>query len=569
MCIIHDNTLHYLFQNLMDAFAKSNMLTSLFLSRVGCLVCTCRKGNQLTQLLVETYSLTQFIYIYVDLFYDSRTLISHQRSLFDWFQKSLEDKLNRSPIQIERLAHFREIVGELKDNGNVDSGTKITLLRLLRDLDAFNYTKLRRLANLNDSSNLSSYSSSSNHMGAYNHPHHQQQRPLFFIKLVILKFDLRYCSAKEFIELLKSLDNGALRYIEICNKCKITPRDVDHLTVRNFMGQVEVTIETSNEKLLRRAEQSLKRLADSIHYRLVKQMPSAEMPHQKEQKKQEEEDILLQSPLDSSIDSSSVNTTTSMTNNDDTVSSLSFNTSTDLTTTTTSNNDTTTTSEQNTTSEANTTSATETSATTENTTQSESGLDKKKKLNNERRRKWSKNKKDAASKKDQSTEQTNTSSNDTLNESGMSKSMNESNSSDTIASSGDDEKKKSNKKRSSRRRGGNRKEKNNLDDSLNFSPNASLSSVDSPLTSSPVSSSSLSSNGGSLFKAKKQHQPKKKTETEKKPTSEEKTNKPKKTKPVVVKDDNNNKKVSKKSSSSSKKQSSSKTTEVPKTTIVA
>jgi hypothetical protein len=52
MCIIHDQSLHYLFQDIMEAFEKSKMLSSLFLSRVGCLICTCKKGKKRKNLTI-------------------------------------------------------------------------------------------------------------------------------------------------------------------------------------------------------------------------------------------------------------------------------------------------------------------------------------------------------------------------------------------------------------------------------------------------------------------------------------------------------------------------------------
>ena len=47
MCIIHDAELHYVYQNVMDAFEQSKMISALFLRRVGCLICNCKKGRRL------------------------------------------------------------------------------------------------------------------------------------------------------------------------------------------------------------------------------------------------------------------------------------------------------------------------------------------------------------------------------------------------------------------------------------------------------------------------------------------------------------------------------------------
>ena len=43
------------------------------------------------------------------------------------------------------------------------------------------------------------------------------------------------------------------------------------------MGQVDATIEAKTEKLLKHSEASLKLLADAVHYRLVKELPSSDV----------------------------------------------------------------------------------------------------------------------------------------------------------------------------------------------------------------------------------------------------------------------------------------------------
>jgi hypothetical protein len=50
-----------------------------------------------------------------------------------------------------------------------------------------------------------------------------------------------------------------------------------HLSLRNLMGQVDATIEAKTEKLLKHSEASLKLLADALHYRLVKELPSSDV----------------------------------------------------------------------------------------------------------------------------------------------------------------------------------------------------------------------------------------------------------------------------------------------------
>lgn len=235
MCIIHDLTLHHIFQNIMESFEQSKMLSVLFLRRVGCLMCTCKK----------------------EIYYDSKTIFATQRALYQWFDDSLKDP-RRPALAVERLTHFKTVVDEFRTNGCIDSGTKITFLSLLRDVDSLNFSELRRLAEEMNNKKKSS------------------KRNLFLLKIVKLKFDLSLCSAKEFTELINKIDNCAIKYIQVTNKCKITLRDAEHLTLRHFMGQVDATIEASSEKNLNRAELSLKRLADAVHYRLVKQLPSCD-----------------------------------------------------------------------------------------------------------------------------------------------------------------------------------------------------------------------------------------------------------------------------------------------------
>lgn len=440
MCIIHEESLHYLFQNIMEAFDKSKMLSSLFLSRVGCLICTCKK----------------------DLYYDSKTLISTQRSLYQWFDESLVDSL-KAPIQIERLNCFKTIVDDLKQNGHIDSGTKITFLRLLKDLDSFNYSKLRKLAEKTTSidhppptaatSTTTNYSSSKDTTSVSVSSESSTKRlatlkvsNLFFCKLVILKFDLKFCSAKEFIDQLNSLDNGALKYIELTNKCKITLRDLDHLSIRNFMGEVEVTIEAKTEKNLYRAELNLKRLADSIHYRLAKKIPSCDtvcgggaFNNLK---------ILLQSPPQSVL----------TTPNDSSISFSSSNFNT--TTTTTSNN------------------STNLTSTTNNTTASTNYADLSSSFNQHKKSspKSTTNKKQQQPKKSVKNNKSSNNNSSTLNETSSSQ------------SSSSEEVKKSQKgsKKNRSKKSENKKEEDSI---LDFSRN-SVGSTTTPLTSSPVSSAS-------------------------------------------------------------------------------
>jgi len=199
--------------------------------RVGLLLCTCRN----------------------EIYYYSKSIIYTQRSLYQWFDETLRDT-EKPQVAIERLAYFKPIVEDFKQNGNLDSGTKITFLSLLKELDSFNYSKLRLITIKNN----------------------KPRADVFYTKLVRLKFDLKLCSAKEFCDLINKIDNCAIKYIQLTNKCRIVIRDTQHLLIRHFMGEIDATIEATNEKYLLRAELSLKRLADAVNYRLAKGIPTCE-----------------------------------------------------------------------------------------------------------------------------------------------------------------------------------------------------------------------------------------------------------------------------------------------------
>lgn len=258
MCIVHDLSLHYLYQNIMDAFEQSNMLSPLFVKRVAYYLCTCQ----------------------TDFYYNSKTIINTQRKMFDWF----EENCNKEEGKSTGLKNFKSIVEELKQHGYVDSGTKIAFLSLLKDIDSLNFSKLRNPKGHHETSTDDS-------LNVIN----DKKSRIFYAKLVRLKFDLKLCSVKEFIELLSKIDNCAIKYIQIINKCKITLRDVEHLGIRNFMGMLEATIESNFEKNLTRAELNLKRLADSVHYRLAKILPTSEI------NSLTNVNYLIQSPLNSSL----------------------------------------------------------------------------------------------------------------------------------------------------------------------------------------------------------------------------------------------------------------------------
>lgn len=147
------------------------------------------------------------------------------------------------------MSYFKDIIDELRSNGQIDSGTKIQFLKLLQDLSQFNYSKLRYL------------------------PKPPKRR--FLMKVVHLKFDLKLSSFKDFCESLQKIDNCAIKYIEYINDSKIYIRDQHSLKIRHFLGEVDATIEASNPKDLQNSEIALKRLADSLNYRLLKKMPSA------------------------------------------------------------------------------------------------------------------------------------------------------------------------------------------------------------------------------------------------------------------------------------------------------
>lgn len=56
MCIIHEQALHYLFQDLMIAFEQSKTLSALFLKRIGCILCNCKNGIKNSRLCNFTTS---------------------------------------------------------------------------------------------------------------------------------------------------------------------------------------------------------------------------------------------------------------------------------------------------------------------------------------------------------------------------------------------------------------------------------------------------------------------------------------------------------------------------------
>jgi len=222
MCIIHELHLHHIFQNIMEAFERSQMISSLFMKRVGYLLCTCKTDSK----------------------FDSKSIISTQRSFYLWFEEILKDQ-TKEPLTIKNLYNFKQIVDDLKEDGNIDSDTKIIFMNLFRDIYSLNFSKLR-------------------------------QSPMFYSKIVRIKFDLKLCSAKEFCSLITKIDNCAIKYIQITNKCNIVIRDPNTLNLRHFMGEIDATIEAVNEKYLFQAELSIKRLADAVHYRLAKQIPSSD-----------------------------------------------------------------------------------------------------------------------------------------------------------------------------------------------------------------------------------------------------------------------------------------------------
>lgn len=101
------------------------------------------------------------------------------------------------------MGHFKPMVDELKENGRVDSGTKIAFLNLLKDLDVGDAFKLEHIAETC----------------------RRRDKTMFYARLVVLEFDLKLCSAREFLRLLATVDHGALTFIEMTNLCRITLRD--------------------------------------------------------------------------------------------------------------------------------------------------------------------------------------------------------------------------------------------------------------------------------------------------------------------------------------------------------
>lgn len=113
--------------------------------------------------------------------------------MFDWFERE----------STSALAHFKPIIDELKQHTQIDSGTKIAFLNLLKDLDSGNPYKLEHI----------------------DETCQRREKNMFYSKLVILKFDLKLCSAREFIKILTTIDQGAFNFIQITNLSQITIRD--------------------------------------------------------------------------------------------------------------------------------------------------------------------------------------------------------------------------------------------------------------------------------------------------------------------------------------------------------
>jgi hypothetical protein len=160
--------------------------------------------------------------------------------MFTWFN---EKSVN--------LSHFKPVIDELKRNGRVDSGTKIAFLNLLKDLDSFDFYKLDHVEESCE----------------------KRGKTVFFTKMITLRFDLKLCSAREFLELMANIDNGAINFIMITNLCQITLRNANNLTIKNLMGEIEATIESEHERNLSGAEFYLRRLADIVNFRLAKKKP--------------------------------------------------------------------------------------------------------------------------------------------------------------------------------------------------------------------------------------------------------------------------------------------------------
>lgn len=202
----------------MEAFAQTKQLSYGYLIKVGAYLCCCRQ----------------------DFLVDSKCIIKTQKELFDWF-----DFESENPSSL--LVHFKSIIQEFKINGNIDSGTKIKFIQLLKDLSSKN---VRRLRNLPEN--------------------------LFVMKVIQIKFDLNLTSLKDFCDSLNAIDNCALKYIEYVNDCKIYLREENDLKLRNFLGEVDASIEARSVKELKIAEQSLRQLVQSLNYRLTKKIPTLE-----------------------------------------------------------------------------------------------------------------------------------------------------------------------------------------------------------------------------------------------------------------------------------------------------
>ena len=214
--------------------------------------------------------------------------------MFSWFENVF--KGNDAKL-VYKLQYFKTLIDDLHLNGRVDSGTKIQILKLIKETSRSNFTKLRRPP--------------------------KSPRRRFLVKLIHLKFDLKLCSFKVFSDNIQTIDNCALKYIEHINDVKTFIRDQHDLKIRNFLGELDVTIEANTLKDLRSAETALKRLAESYNYRLAKtaepMTPCRVKPAKTGFKLADDESNLqppLQSPTtstpddslsDSLIDTSSVN----------------------------------------------------------------------------------------------------------------------------------------------------------------------------------------------------------------------------------------------------------------------
>jgi hypothetical protein len=251
MCIIHDESIHYLYQNMIEAFKQSRIVPEKFIVNIAAHLCTCDQGSRLQR---SNFAYSQFKFLplshsLIEFFVDSKNLFKTQDKLYNWFEKETQNSENQA--RASKLACFKAVVTDLRQNGRIDSGTKIEFLKLLKDASMRKYADLSAMP--------------------------LRPRRAFLMKVIQLKFDLNLCSHKEFCDYLKTIDNSVIKYIEHINRFKAFIRDRNDLKIRNFLGACDVSIEVDDMRDLNGAITAVRQLGDSVLYRLSKKIPTDDM----------------------------------------------------------------------------------------------------------------------------------------------------------------------------------------------------------------------------------------------------------------------------------------------------